>query len=76
MLRGPIAVVLGALDEVAEANHATPVQVALAWLMARPGLAAPIASATSVVQVTELMASARLQLDAKAMTRLDRASAY
>lgn len=67
--------ILGALDEVAEANRATPVQVALAWLMARPGLTAPIASATSVAQLTELMASARLQLDTKAMTRLDQASA-
>jgi aryl-alcohol dehydrogenase-like predicted oxidoreductase len=67
--------ILAALDEAAEAHRATPVQIALAWLMARPGLTAPIASATSVVQLGELMASARLRLDADTIVRLDRASA-
>ncbi len=38
---------LAALDDVAGEHHATPAQVALAWLIARPGLTAPIASATS-----------------------------
>ena len=67
--------ILAALDEAAEAHRATPGQVALAWLMARPGLTAPIASATSVDQLGELMAAARLVLDAGTIARLDAASA-
>jgi len=67
--------ILVALDEIAGALGATPAQVALAWLMARPGLTAPIASATSVEQLGDLMAAARLALDAEAVARLDAASA-
>ena len=66
--------ILAALDEVAKAARAKPSQVALAWLMARPGVTAPIASATSIAQLRELMASAALELDALAMERLTRAS--
>ena len=66
--------ILGALDEVAQAKRATPAQVALAWLMTRPAIAAPIASATSVGQLVELMGSARLALDRESIERLDRAS--
>ena len=44
--------VLAALDAVAQAHNSTPAQVALAWQIARPGLTAPIASATSVAQIT------------------------
>ena len=68
--------ILAALDEVAEATGATPARVAIAWLMARPGLTAPIASATSLAQLAELMAAARLRLDATAVARLDAASAW
>src|SRR5690606_28467025 len=68
--------ILAALDEVAEATGATPARVAIAWLMARPGLTAPIASATSLAQLDELVAAARLSLDADAMARLDAASAW
>ncbi len=68
--------ILAALDEVAEATGATPARVAIAWLMARPGLTAPIASATSLGQLDELMAAARLRLDAGAIARLDAASAW
>ena len=67
--------ILAALDAVAEAHHATPAQVALAWTIARPGLTAPIASATSVAQWTELAAAARLRLDAAAIEALNQASA-
>jgi aryl-alcohol dehydrogenase-like predicted oxidoreductase len=48
--------------------------VALAWLIARPGVTAPIASATSSAQLAELVAAAELVLDAESMRSLDRAS--
>ncbi len=67
--------VLAALDQVAAAHQATPAQVALAWMMARPGLSAPIASATSVEQLRELLAAAELKLGAEEIAALDRASA-
>ncbi|MBI5718960.1 MAG: aldo/keto reductase [Burkholderiales bacterium] len=70
--------VLKALDEVAAAHaseRATPAQVALAWQIARPGITAPIASATSVAQWQELAGAARLVLAADEITALDRASA-
>lgn len=67
--------ILAALDDVAGAQRATPAQVALAWLIARPGLTAPIASATSLEQLGELLAGARLALDAETIARLDAASA-
>jgi aryl-alcohol dehydrogenase-like predicted oxidoreductase len=67
--------ILASLDEVAGTLRATPAQVAIAWLIARPGLTAPIASATSVEQLDELMAAARLKLDPQAIAGLDAASA-
>jgi aryl-alcohol dehydrogenase-like predicted oxidoreductase len=67
--------ILDALDAVAKRVGATPAQVALAWLIARPGVTAPIASATSIAQLDELIASTRLGLDADAMQLLERASA-
>lgn len=67
--------ILGALDKVAAGKGATPAQVALAWVMAQPGLTGPIASATSVAQLEELMGSARLKLDASDLATLDTASA-
>jgi aryl-alcohol dehydrogenase-like predicted oxidoreductase len=66
--------ILAALDAVADEHRATPAQVALAWQMARPGLTAPIASATSLKQFEELAGAAALTLSADAMTRLDEAS--
>jgi aryl-alcohol dehydrogenase-like predicted oxidoreductase len=66
--------ILGALDEVAARLQATPTRVALAWLIARPSVTAPIASATSLTQLTDLIEGARLQLDADAIATLDRAS--
>jgi aryl-alcohol dehydrogenase-like predicted oxidoreductase len=56
--------VLAALDAVATKVGTTPAQVALAWLIARPGITAPIASATSLAQLDEIMGAARLKLDA------------
>ena len=67
--------ILEALDRVAADYHASPAQVALAWLIDRPGVAAPIASATSVEQLRELIAATRLCIDAEAVAVLDRASA-
>ncbi len=66
--------ILGALDEVAAAYASSPASVALAWLMARPGVTAPIASATTTEQLQALTAAAYLELDASAMQRLDLAS--
>jgi aryl-alcohol dehydrogenase-like predicted oxidoreductase len=67
--------VLAALDEVAKTHGATPAQVALAWLMARPGISAPIAGATSVEQLRETWAATTLTLGAIDIAALDQASA-
>lgn len=67
--------ILAALDAAAVQYAATPAQVALAWLIARPAVSAPIASATSLEQLGDLFAAARLQLDAATLAALDRASA-
>jgi aryl-alcohol dehydrogenase-like predicted oxidoreductase len=67
--------VLAALDAVAQAHGSTPAQVALAWQIHRPGLSAPIVSATSVAQWTELAGAARLALSAADIATLDDASA-
>ena len=66
--------ILAALDDVAARTGATPAQVAIAWLIAQPGVTAPIASATSLAQLDELVAATRLRLDADALAALDRAS--
>jgi aryl-alcohol dehydrogenase-like predicted oxidoreductase len=66
--------ILAALDEVAGRYASTPARVAIAWLLARPTVTAPIASATSVEQLGELIAATGLELDAEAMGVLDRAS--
>jgi len=67
--------VLAALDRAAARLGGTPAQVALAWVMTRPGLAAPIASATKVEQLNDLVTAASLKLDAEALADLDSASA-
>lgn len=66
--------VLASLRDVATDLGATPAQVALAWLMAKPGVSAPIASATSLQQLDELMAAADLVLPVDALSQLDTAS--
>ncbi|MBM3393122.1 MAG: aldo/keto reductase [Betaproteobacteria bacterium] len=67
--------ILGALDEVAAQTGTSPAAVALAWLLARPSVTAPIASATSLAQLDTLVAGARLKLDAAAVALLNDASA-
>jgi aryl-alcohol dehydrogenase-like predicted oxidoreductase len=66
--------ILTALDMVAKQRGATPAQIALAWIMARKSVTAPIASATSVAQVEELLGATRIRLDSVMLTQLDRAS--
>jgi aryl-alcohol dehydrogenase-like predicted oxidoreductase len=67
--------ILDALDKVAGDLKATPAQVALAWLIARPAVTAPIVSATSVEQLEDVLGAARLQLHSEAKQALDEASA-
>jgi len=68
--------ILDALDEVAARHHATPADIALAWLLARDGVTAPIASATSVKQVASFARAAALALSEADLARLNAASAY
>ncbi len=70
--KGPA--VLAALDAVAARHGAACAQIALAWVMAKPAIAAPIASATSVAQLTELMGALRVSLSAEDVAELDGAS--
>jgi aryl-alcohol dehydrogenase-like predicted oxidoreductase len=67
--------VLAALDAVAADTGATLPQIALAWLAAQPGVAAPIASATSVEQVESLLGAMALRLSPGQIATLDAASA-
>ena len=66
--------ILAALDEVAGRLSSTPGRVAIAWLQARPGIAAPIASATSLEQLDDLVEASRLELDEPAIALLNEAS--
>jgi aryl-alcohol dehydrogenase-like predicted oxidoreductase len=68
--------ILAALDEVAAKLHSTPGKVAIAWLIAEPSITAPIASATSVEQLKDLVDAANLSLDADSIETLNQASAY
>lgn len=68
--------ILSKLDDVAARRDATPAQVALAWLIARPGISAPIASATSIEQLNDLVAATSLTLSGIDIAELDAASAY
>ncbi|MDR2212409.1 MAG: aldo/keto reductase, partial [Pseudomonadales bacterium] len=67
--------ILAALDQAAAHYNATPGQIALAWQIARPSITAPIASATSLQQLDELVAAAQLTLDEATIAALDAASA-
>lgn len=66
--------ILAALDAVSSAHGATPAQVSLAWLMARPGITAPIVSASSVGQLRETMKATGLVLTDNDIATLDVAS--
>ncbi|WP_018630109.1 aldo/keto reductase [Niabella aurantiaca] len=68
--------ILAALDEAAQEYHTTPATVALAWLLARPSVTAPVVSATSIGQMQSMTGAVRLQLSADALATLDAASAY
>ncbi len=67
--------ILGALDTVAARIGATPGQVAVAWQIVQPGITAPIASATSLAQLQDLVKASQLTLDAEALATLGAASA-
>lgn len=62
--------VLGRMDKIAASTGATLPQIALAWILAQPGIAAPIASATSVAQVKELMGATKLALSREQLAAL------
>jgi aryl-alcohol dehydrogenase-like predicted oxidoreductase len=66
--------ILAALDSVAKDTSSTPGRVAIAWLLAQPGITAPIASATSLPQLEDLFAATRLTLDPAHLKQLDAAS--
>jgi aryl-alcohol dehydrogenase-like predicted oxidoreductase len=67
--------IVEALDQVAQRTGSTPARVAIAWVMAQPAITAPIASATSLAQLDELLQASRLVLDRETLALLDRASA-
>lgn len=66
--------VVDALAEVAQQHNSTPARVALAWLLAQPGVTAPIASATSDKHLDDLIAAASLELDKPSVEKLNEAS--
>jgi aryl-alcohol dehydrogenase-like predicted oxidoreductase len=68
--------ILKALDEVAEQHDSTPARVALAWLIARPGITAPIVSATSLEQLNDLIEATKLELDQSSIEILNQASVW
>jgi aryl-alcohol dehydrogenase-like predicted oxidoreductase len=63
------------LDLVAGHYHSTPASVSLAWLIARPSITAPIASATSLAQLNDLIEATKLQLEQSSIVTLNEASA-
>ncbi len=68
--------VLKALDKVAQRHDSTPAAIAIAWLLAKPTVTAPIASATKESHLRSLFEAVELRLDKDDMARLDEASAY
>ena len=68
--------VLDAVETVASKVGGTAAQVALSWLVHRPGITAPIASATSPMQLKEILGAVDLKLDAESTETLDKASAW
>jgi len=75
LLEGKGADVLAAMDGVAEETGASHAQIALAWLIAQPGVTAPIASATKVAQLEELLPAMELELSKDQLERLTNAGA-
>lgn len=68
--------ILSALDQAAAKLGATPGKVAIAWLLARPGITAPIASATTLGQLRDLLDATELKLDEESIASLNQASAW
>lgn len=68
--------ILAVLDAVAQKNEATSAQVALAWLLAQPGVTAPIVSATTTEQLADTLKAATLTLSDEDVAELTEASAY
>ena len=73
-LEGKGPKVLAALDDVAKATKSTPAQVSLAWMMARPSITAPIASASKPEQMDDLVKATTLKLSAAQIAALNAAS--
>jgi aryl-alcohol dehydrogenase-like predicted oxidoreductase len=67
--------ILAALDHIAKRHNSTPARVSLAWLMARPSITAPIASATNLAQLNDLIEATKLELDPASIDSLNQASA-
>lgn len=68
--------ILEQVERIAAEHNATPTQVALAWILARPSVTAPIVSATSVKQTQELLGAVDVKLDEAALAPLAQASAW
>lgn len=68
--------ILQALDEVSEKYNTKPATVSIAWLLAQPAIAAPIASATNIEQLNDLTSAVNLKLDNEAIQLLNKASEY
>jgi aryl-alcohol dehydrogenase-like predicted oxidoreductase len=66
--------ILNALDQVAAQYHSTPARISLAWLIARPSITTPIASATNLEQLNDLIEATKLELDAASIELLNQAS--
>jgi aryl-alcohol dehydrogenase-like predicted oxidoreductase len=66
--------IVSALDQVAKQYHSTPAKVSLAWLIARPSITAPIASATNLEQLKDLIEATQLDLDNSSLELLNQAS--
>jgi aryl-alcohol dehydrogenase-like predicted oxidoreductase len=67
--------IVEALDNIAQEHNMTPAQVALAWLISHPSITAPIASATNLKQLSELLEATTIELDPSVIDRLNQASA-
>jgi aryl-alcohol dehydrogenase-like predicted oxidoreductase len=67
--------ILHALDQVSKQYNTNPASIALAWVISREGITAPIASATTVEQLNELIKATEIKLDENAVELLNKASA-
>lgn len=68
--------IIKTLDQLAKQLNSKPASIALAWLIARPGITAPIASATSLEQLNDLINATSLKLDHTSIQLLNQATAY